>query len=210
MTFAAYSRLGWPPRWSAGALSLPGYPPGPVAAAGRCCRSAGPCDEGAAGPATATAVGRFPAGPGRRIGGGDRGRGSDIRSGRAGLSMAERELPASASTWLTLQIPLGRMWARRRHSVRRWPPSPVTFTASPVVGCCRPSRSVSPISPMRAPPVSPYCPPCWPPAARAGYSVGWPTISGSLAAPMLAHLAINESAAAAALIIQRRSGARRP
>jgi membrane protease YdiL (CAAX protease family) len=43
----------------------------------------------------------------------------------------------------------------------------------------------------------------------AGWVFGWlAEYSGSLAAPMLAHLAINETAAAAALILQRRSGLR--
>jgi hypothetical protein len=42
----------------------------------------------------------------------------------------------------------------------------------------------------------------------AGWIFGWlAERSGSLSAPMLAHLAINESAAAAALTIQRRSRA---
>jgi uncharacterized protein len=45
----------------------------------------------------------------------------------------------------------------------------------------------------------------------AGWIFGWlAEHSGSLSAPMLAHLAINESAAAAALIIQSRSGPSRP
>ncbi|EUA23380.1 CAAX protease self-immunity family protein [Mycobacterium xenopi 4042] len=41
----------------------------------------------------------------------------------------------------------------------------------------------------------------------AGWLFGWlADRSGSLAAPMLTHLAINETAAVAALTIQRRSG----
>ncbi len=43
----------------------------------------------------------------------------------------------------------------------------------------------------------------------AGWVFGWlAEHSGSLSAPMLAHLAINESAAAAALTVQRRSRGR--
>ena len=126
------------------------------------------------------------------------------------LSMAERELPASASTWLTLQIPLGTVWGEEA-AFR----AALAAVAGRVYGVAGGrllqalAFGLSHIADARA---------TREPVLRivlatggAGWIFGWlADHSGSLTAPMLAHLAINESAAAAALIIQRRSGASRP
>ena len=126
------------------------------------------------------------------------------------LSIAERELPASASTWLTLQIPLGTVWGEEA-AFR----AALAAVAGRVYGVAGGrllqalAFGLSHIADARATgePVLPIVLA----TGGAGWIFGWlADHSGSLTAPMLAHLAINESAAAAALIIQRRSGASRP
>ena len=119
------------------------------------------------------------------------------------VSMTERELPAPASTWLTLRIPLGTVWAEE-----------AAFRAALATVACRGygasagrllqavAFGLSHIVDARATgePVLPTVLA----TAGAGWLFGWlAEHSGSLSAPMLVHLAINESAAAAALIIQR-------
>jgi len=126
------------------------------------------------------------------------------------LSMAERKLPGSASTWLAVQIPLGTVWGEEAAfraalaavAARAYGASGGRLLQAAAFG-------LSHIADARATgePVLPTVLA----TGGAGWIFGWlADHSGSLAAPMLAHLAINESAAAAALIIQRRSGASRP
>jgi uncharacterized protein len=123
------------------------------------------------------------------------------------LSMAERELPASASRWLAVQIPLGTVWGEEAAfraalaavAGRAYGASggrllqAVAFGLSHIVDARATGEPVLPT--VLA-------------TGGAGWLFGWlAERSGSLSAPMLAHLAINESAAAAALTIQRRSRA---
>ncbi|MGB6205838.1 lysostaphin resistance A-like protein [Mycobacterium sp.] len=121
------------------------------------------------------------------------------------LSMLRRELPASASTWLAVQIPLGTVWgeeaafraALAAEAGRAFGASGGRLLQAVAFG-------LSHIADARATgePVLPTVLA----TGGAGWVFGWlAERSGSLSAPMLAHLAINESAAAAALTAQRRS-----
>jgi uncharacterized protein len=125
------------------------------------------------------------------------------------LSMAERELPASASAWLAVQIPLTTVWGEEAAfraalallAARAYGASGGRLLQASAFG-------LSHIADARATgePVLPTVLA----TGGAGWIFGWLTErSGSVMAPMLAHLAINESAAAAALTIQRRSRASR-
>jgi uncharacterized protein len=121
------------------------------------------------------------------------------------LSMAVRELPASAPGWLLLRIPVGTVWAEE-----------ATYRAAlATVGSHAFGESagrllqagifgLSHIADARAtgePVVATVLV-----TGVAGWLFGWlANRSGSLAAPMLVHLAINEAGAVAALIVQRRS-----
>jgi uncharacterized protein len=125
-------------------------------------------------------------------------------------SMAGRDLPASASTWLTLQIPLGTVWAEEA-AFR----AALAAVAGRVYGASggrllqAVAFGLSHIVDARATgePVLPTVLA----TVGAGWVFGWlAEHSGSLSAPMLAHMAINESAAAAALTIQQRSRVSRP
>jgi uncharacterized protein len=125
------------------------------------------------------------------------------------VSMVGRELPASASTWLALQIPLGTVWAEEA-AFR----AALGAVAGRVYGASAGrllqavAFGLSHIADARAT-GEPVLPTVLATGA-AGWIFGWlAEHSGSLSAPMLAHLAINESAAAAALTVQRRSRASR-
>jgi uncharacterized protein len=124
------------------------------------------------------------------------------------LSMAVRELPVSAPGWLLLRIPVGTVWAEE-----------AAFRAAlATVGSCAFGKvggrlvqatafGLSHIADARA---------TGEPVAATvlatgvgGWLFGWlADRSGSLAAPMLVHLAINEAGAVAALIVQRWSAER--
>jgi uncharacterized protein len=121
------------------------------------------------------------------------------------VSMAERELSAPASTWLTLRIPLGTVWAEEAAfraalaavAGRGYGASGGRLLQAVAFG-------LSHIADARAT-GEPVLPTVLATGA-AGWVFGWlAERSGSLSAPMLAHLAINESAAVAALVIQRTS-----
>jgi uncharacterized protein len=125
------------------------------------------------------------------------------------VSMSERELPAPASTWLALRIPLGTVWAEE--AAFRAALAAVAGRGYGVSGgrlLQAIAFGLSHIPDARA---------TGEPVLRtvlatgaAGWVFGWlAEHSGSLSAPMLVHLAINESAAAAALAIQRQSRASR-
>jgi len=121
------------------------------------------------------------------------------------LSMAVRELPASSPGWLLLRIPVGTVWAEEA-AFR----AALAAVGSRAFGtpCGRLLQAaafgLSHIADARA---------TGEPAAATmlvtgigGWLFGWlADRSGSLAAPMLVHLAINEAGAVAALIVQRRS-----
>jgi uncharacterized protein len=125
------------------------------------------------------------------------------------LSMAERDLPVSAATWLALQIPLGTVWGEE--AAFRAALAAVAGRGYGVAGgrlLQAIAFGLSHIADARATgePVLPTVLA----TGGAGWIFGWlAEHSGSLSAPMLAHLAINESAAVAALTIQRRSRASR-
>jgi membrane protease YdiL (CAAX protease family) len=125
------------------------------------------------------------------------------------LSMSGRELPASAPGWLLVRIPVGTVWAEE-----------VTFRAAlATVGSVAFGNSGGRLLQATAFGLSHIA------DARAtgeplmgtvlatgigGWLFGWlADRSGSLAAPMLTHLAINEAGAAAALAVQRRLTPRR-
>jgi membrane protease YdiL (CAAX protease family) len=122
------------------------------------------------------------------------------------LSMVGRELPASASTWLALQIPLGTVWAEEaafRGALAVAGTSAFGAAGGRLLQAA--TFGLSHIADARATgePVVPTVLA----TGGAGWIFGWlAERSGSLAAPMLAHLAINEAAAASALTIQRRHG----
>jgi membrane protease YdiL (CAAX protease family) len=118
-------------------------------------------------------------------------------------AMAAREPPASAPSWLLVRIPVGTVWAEEaafrgalgtagsRAFGRR---GGMVLQAS--------AFGLSHIADARATgePVAPTVLA----TALAGWAFGWlADRSGSLAAPMLAHLAINETGAIAALTLRR-------
>lgn len=124
------------------------------------------------------------------------------------LSMSDRELPRPARVWLLVRIPLGTVWAEEA-AFR----GALASAAGQVFGngggrlVQAAAFGLSHIADARATgePVLPTVLA----TGLAGWVFGWlAERSGSLAAPMLVHLAINETAAAAALRIQRRSGGR--
>jgi uncharacterized protein len=123
------------------------------------------------------------------------------------VSMAKRELPASASCWLALRIPLGTVWAEE--AAFRAALAAVAGRAYGASGgrlLQAVAFGLSHIANARA--TGEPALPTVLATGGAGWIFGWlAEHSGSLSAPMLAHLAINESAAAAALAIQRRTRA---
>jgi uncharacterized protein len=123
------------------------------------------------------------------------------------VSMAGRELPASASTWLALQIPLGTVWAEEaafRAALGALAGRVHGASAGRLLQAV--AFGLSHIADARAT-GEPVLPTVLATGA-AGWLFGWlAEHSDSLSAPMLTHLAINESAAAAALTVQRRSRA---
>jgi uncharacterized protein len=126
------------------------------------------------------------------------------------VSMTKRELPASAATWLTVQIPLATVWGEE--AAFRGALAALAGRACGASGgrlLQAVAFGLSHIADARA--IGEPVLPTVLATGGAGWIFGWlAEHSGSLSAPMLAHLAINESAAAAALIIQSRSGPSRP
>jgi CAAX protease family protein len=119
------------------------------------------------------------------------------------LSMVGRKLPPSASAWLAVQIPLGTVWAEEA-AFR----AALAAAGTRALGASRgrllqaAAFGLAHIADARATgePVVPTVLV----TGGAGWVFGWlAERSGSLAAPMLAHLAINEVGAAAVLTIQR-------
>jgi membrane protease YdiL (CAAX protease family) len=121
------------------------------------------------------------------------------------LSMAVRELPASAPGWLLLRIPVGTVWAEE--AAYRAALATVGSRAFGKAGgrlLQAGTFGLSHIADARAtgePVVATVLV-----TGVGGWLFGWlADRSGSLAAPVLVHLAINEAGAAAALTVQRRS-----
>jgi membrane protease YdiL (CAAX protease family) len=124
------------------------------------------------------------------------------------LSMAGRELPVPASGWLALQIPLGTVWAEEAAfraalaavAERAYGATGGRLLQAVAFGLSHIADARATGEPVLATVLA---------TGGAGWIFGWlAQRSGSLAAPMLAHLAINEAAAVAALTIQRRSRGR--
>ncbi|MDA2889515.1 CPBP family intramembrane metalloprotease [Mycolicibacterium sp. BiH015] len=129
--------------------------------------------------------------------------GTRIPPVRAG--MAARELPAPAARWLLLRIPLGTVWseevayraalgsaaARAFGDTRGSVFTAAVFGLSHIPDARAAGESV---------PLAVFV------TGVAGWAFAWLyTRSGSLAAPMLAHLAVNEAGALAALAVSRRN-----
>ncbi|WP_455749364.1 Rv0804 family intramembrane glutamic endopeptidase [Mycobacterium avium] len=121
-------------------------------------------------------------------------------------SMAGREPPAPAPDWLLLRIPVGTVWSEEA-AFR------AALTAAGSAAFGRRSAmllqaiafGLSHIADARAigEPVAGTVAV----TAVGGWFFGWLTDRcGSLAAPMLAHLAVNEAGAIAVLAVRRRSG----
>ncbi|MCH9667676.1 MAG: CPBP family intramembrane metalloprotease [Actinomycetia bacterium] len=126
---------------------------------------------------------------------------------RAG--MAERTLPAPAGRWLLLGIPIGTVWMEE--AAHRAALGTVGERAFGVFGGQLVSAAVfglSHVPDARA--TGSSVPGTVLVTGAAGWMFGWLYAkSGSLAAPMLVHLAVNETGAIAALAVQRRRGRRR-
>ena len=120
-------------------------------------------------------------------------------------AMAERELPDAAARWLLLRIPLGTVWAEEA-AYRAALGTVATEAFGPTGGRLLQSAAfgLSHIADARA-----TGEPVIGTVVVTGVA-GWLFArlyerSGSLAAPMLAHLAINEAGAVAALAVQSRA-----
>lgn len=118
------------------------------------------------------------------------------------LSMADRELPRPTPVWLALRIPVGTVWAEEA-AYRAALGATARTAFGPAGGRLLQAAAfgLSHIADARASgePVLPTVLA----TGLAGWVFGWlAERSGSLAAPMLAHLAINEAGAAAALAVQ--------
>jgi uncharacterized protein len=121
------------------------------------------------------------------------------------LSMAVRELPVSAPGWLLLRIPVGTVWAEEAAfraalatvGSRAFSKSGGRLLQATAFGLSHIADARATGEPVAATVLA---------TGVAGWLFGWlADRSGSLAAPMLVHLAINEAGAAAALTVQRRS-----
>jgi membrane protease YdiL (CAAX protease family) len=125
---------------------------------------------------------------------------------RVRLSMSTRPLPQSVPSWLAVRIPLGTVWAEEAAfraalatvAKKGFGESGGRLVQAAAFGLSHIADAHATGEPVPATVLV---------TGVAGWLFGWlADRSGSLAAPMLAHLAINEAAAAAALTIQRRSG----
>ena len=120
-------------------------------------------------------------------------------------SMAGRDTPDSVINWLAVRIPLGTVWAEEaayRAALTTVAGRALGLSAGRLLQAS--TFGLSHIADARASgePVLPTVVA----TGAAGWLFGWlADRSGSLAAPMLTHLAINETAAAAVLTVQRRS-----
>jgi membrane protease YdiL (CAAX protease family) len=119
-------------------------------------------------------------------------------------SMIGRELPAPAS-WLALQIPLGTVWGEEaafRAALATVGARVYGASGARLLQAAAFGLSHIPDARATGEPVLPTVLA----TGGVGWVFGWlAERSGSLGAPVLVHLAINEAAAATALTIQRRS-----
>lgn len=120
------------------------------------------------------------------------------------LSMSARELPTSVPGWLGWQIPVGTVWAEEaafRGALGRTAAEGFGVTGGRLLQAG--AFGLSHVADARA-----LGEPLLPIAVvtgLAGWVFGWlAERSGSLVAPILVHLAINEAAAVAVVVVQRR------
>lgn len=120
------------------------------------------------------------------------------------LSMSERDLPASVPGWLVLWIPVGSVWAEEaafRSALANAGSDAFGKSGGRLLQAAAFGLSHMPDARAMGEPVVVIV------AATGigGWLFGWiADRSGSLAAPLLVHLAINEAGAVAALAVQRR------
>jgi membrane protease YdiL (CAAX protease family) len=122
------------------------------------------------------------------------------------LSMAARELPLSVPGWLGLQIPIGTVWAEET-AFRAALGTAAADAFGRVGGRLLQAGAfgLSHVADARA--AGEPAVPIVLITGLAGWIFGWlADRCGSLAAPILVHLAINESGALAAVAVQRLSG----
>lgn len=121
------------------------------------------------------------------------------------LSMAARDLPAPAVGWLLLRIPIGTVWAEEAAfrgalatvGSRAFGESGGKLLQATTFGLSHIADARATGEPVVATVLA---------TGVGGWLFGLLAArSGSLAAPMLVHLAINEAGAMAALVVQRRS-----
>jgi uncharacterized protein len=121
-------------------------------------------------------------------------------------AMAARALPQPGWKWLTVEIPLGTVWSEET-AYRAALGSAASRAFGPVLGRLLQASAfgLSHIVDARAagePVVGTVLV-----TGAAGWVFGWlAERSGSIIAPLLAHLAVNEAGAVAALLVQRNSG----
>jgi uncharacterized protein len=120
------------------------------------------------------------------------------------VAMAERERPDAAVRWLLLRIPLGTVWAEEAGyraalatvAAEAFGPTGGQLVQSAAFGLSHIADARATGEPLVGTVLA---------TGLAGWLFGWlHERSGSLAAPMLAHLAINEAGAVAALSVKTR------
>jgi membrane protease YdiL (CAAX protease family) len=121
---------------------------------------------------------------------------------RVRTAMAVRDLPEPATSWLALRIPLGTVWSEEaayraalgRLAADAFGPSAGRLLQATAFGLSHIHDARSAGEPVVGTVLV---------TGAAGWLFGWlAERSGSLAAPMLTHLAINEAGAVAALAVQ--------
>jgi membrane protease YdiL (CAAX protease family) len=122
---------------------------------------------------------------------------------RVRAAMAERELPEPLSGWLLLRIPVGTVWSEEAAfrgalgtvAERAFGPGWGRALQATAFGLSHVADARSAGQPVVGTVLV---------TGVAGWAFGWlHARSGSLLAPMLTHLAINEAGAAAAAVVQR-------
>jgi membrane protease YdiL (CAAX protease family) len=122
---------------------------------------------------------------------------------RVRAAMTARTLPAAPSRWLLLRIPLGTVWAEEvayrgalgSLAAAAFGPTRGRLLQSVAFGLSHVADARATGEPLAGTVLA---------TGVAGWVFAWlGERSGSLAAPMLAHLAVNESGAVAALAVQR-------
>jgi CAAX protease family protein len=123
---------------------------------------------------------------------------------RVRTAMADRELPDGALRWVAVEIPLGTVWSEEA-AFRAALGTVAADAFGPWGGRLLQATAfgLSHIPDARG--TGEPVPGTVLVTGLAGWAFGWLTErSGSAVAPMLAHLAINEAGALAALLVQRR------